>query len=501
MMNDREKVYLIFPAVDKGDRNLPKGLLYVGYALKKNGFQVEILQFSPEDMETNIRKIIISKPLFVGFSVFTGSQPRAAAEISKEIKRRSHVPIVWGGVHTSLLPEQCLNEKYIDIVVTGEGEETATELADFLVRKESIENIKGIGFKEDDRAIFNPPRGFIKNLDTFKMDFTLIDVEKYIKKAPPAKRAIHFITSRGCPHRCSFCYNYAFNKSKWRAHSAEFCIKEITKLKEEFDIDGIIFHDDNFFVNRKRVLQIVKAIDMNWWGEIRLDYINTDIMNEFKKTKCRCLLLGWESGNNRILKLFNKGFDTEKIIEKTKLIAKFPDIIIQGQAIIGVPTETKEEINNTVKLALKLSKIHPSMRFGIGQYLPFPGTPLYELTKKLGWDPPKRTEGWDELDSRYKLHTFPWLPWANKKLRKKMMFISRYSFFLTRSQIKTKGDLWKGLVGHIFYYFVYVRLKFGVFFFPFEIYLFDSYLMIKMKLRTKYVKKKISCKQNANIEQ
>ena len=113
---------------DHSEKILPLGILSVGSALKKSGFDVELINITENEIDEMAKLLVNKKPLYLGLSVMTGRQTAHSAKLSQKIKILSPLlPIVWGGIHPSLLPEQCLSEDYIDYVVIGEGEETAIE--------------------------------------------------------------------------------------------------------------------------------------------------------------------------------------------------------------------------------------------------------------------------------------------------------------------------------------------------------------------------------------
>ena len=252
----------------------PTGLLYVGGALRKADYEVEILHITPEEVQESVKKIVEMSPLFVGFSVFTGDAMRAHGEMCREIKRLSGIPIVWGNVHPSLLTEQCLNESYIDVVIIGEGEVTAVKLSRALEGYGSLSEVLGIGYKVNGEIRINPPRPLITNLDHYPIDWSLIDVQKYISPAWEMKRVLPLVTSRGCPYRCTFCYNIKFNQRQWRSHSVDFVVTHINELKKRYKLDGIFYHDDNFFVNKKRAFEILRRINLSYYAECRVELIN-----------------------------------------------------------------------------------------------------------------------------------------------------------------------------------------------------------------------------------
>ncbi len=376
----------------------PTGLLYVGGALRKAGYEVELLHITPEEVQESVKKIVQISPLFVGFSVFTGDAMSAHAEMCREIKRLSRIPIVWGNVHPSLLPEQCLNESYIDVVVIGEGEVTAMELARALEGNGNLSGVLGIGYKVNVEVRINPPRAFITDLDQYSIDWNLVDVQRYLSPSWEMKRRLPLVTSRGCPYRCTFCYNIKFNLREWRSHSVDFVVTHIDELKKKYEVDCIFYHDDNFFVNKKRAFEILYRINLPYYAECRVEMINDNFVRQLAETGCKALLVGLESGSDRILKMIQKDSTVEHIYRAAEALSKYPSICLQGSTIMAYPTETREEINATLQMITRVFKIHPNTNFTTGFYLPYPGGELYDLAIKEGFSPPARTEDWELLD-------------------------------------------------------------------------------------------------------
>ncbi len=393
---------------DHSEKILPIGILSVGSALKKAGFEVELVNINEKQIDQTVDYVISKNPLYVGFSVMTGRQTKHSAEMSKKIKERSGMKIMWGGIHPSLLPEQCLSENYIDYVIIGEGEETIIEFSQKLEKGESLENVLGLGYKDGGQIKINPARPMIKDLDLWPLDFSLIDLNKYIYKLGPYKRTIAYKASRGCPFNCAFCYNRAFNQSRWRAWSIDKVASDIEFLKKNYQVDAIKFYDDNFFVDKKRALEILRRIDLPAHLEIRIDMIDEEIAKELKQNKVFDLLIGIESGSNRMLTMINKKFTVEKLLEGVKILAKY-NLPASYSVIVGLPTETKEEFEATIGLLYKIYKIHPqAAAFTLGAYMPYPGSLLYDFALKQGFKPPERTEDWGTIDRFRKDFSSPW---------------------------------------------------------------------------------------------
>lgn len=391
----------------------PLALLYVGGSLKKAGYAVKVFHFTNEEIPRYAKKIIKFDPLYVGLSVFTGDKTLHSAVFSKEIKRQSEIPVLWGGIHPTLLPNQTLSEDYVDYICMYEGEETVVELTEALNGRRELKGVKGIGYKKNGKPVINPPRPSISNLDDHMLDWSLIDVEKFLEQQWDSKRIIGYITSRGCPFNCAFCYNQVFNRRRWRGYSPEKVTEQIDFLKDQYNVDGIRFYDDLLFANPKRAVHILEKVKLPWYGEIRIGMVNEWLVDKFIETEARELLIGLESGSDRILKLCNKMQTVEQITKGVSLLSKAENIKVVGSMIVGLPTETREEIYQTIDLMLKLADIHPNMRYTVGPFTPYPGSKLYDMAVERGLRPPERTEDWCVLD-RWSDRIKPtWLDWTD----------------------------------------------------------------------------------------
>lgn len=440
---------------DHSEKILPLGILAVGTVLKKNGYDIELININETEIAKTAEQIILEDPLYVGLSVMTGVQTAHSAQLSKLIKEKSNqqIKIVWGGIHPSLLPKQCLCEDYIDYVVISEGEISALELTRALEQGIEPQNVLGIGYQQNGQIKINPERPFIANLDNYQLDFTLLDLEQFIFPLAGMKRVIAYKASRGCPFNCAFCYNLIFNHRRWRAWSVETVIKDIEYFKSQYQIDGVKFYDDNFFVNSDRALKILKKISIPAHIEIRIDSITEKLAQQLANNRVFDMLIGVESGSNRLLELIDKKFTVDKTLEAVKILAKY-QLPATYSAILGLPTETKEEFNSTIDLMYQIYKIHPQSAFTLGTYLPYPGSRLYDLSLNQGFVPPINTEAWGQIDRFRKDFQSPWV-------NTKQVWIIRECFkFLN----------WKiGPIKRLFE----ARIKFNFFALPFDIYLME----------------------------
>jgi anaerobic magnesium-protoporphyrin IX monomethyl ester cyclase len=455
---------------DHSEKILPLGILSVGSALKKKGYEVKLVNINEKQIDETVKKIIEMKPDYVGLSVMTGIQTAHSAEFSKKLKRARNIPVLWGGIHPSLLPEQCIKENYIDYVIYGEGEMTVLEFTEHFLGDGNFGGIFGLAYKKNGKIFINPERSLLENLDDWRLDFGLLDLEQFIFPLRKYKRVVAYKTSRGCPFGCGFCYNYQFNKSRWRTWSEEAVLEDIQFIKNKYKIEAIKFYDDNFFVNKERALSLLRAIDLPAHVEVRIDFIDDALAAELKELKIFDMLIGLESGSEKMLKLIDKRFTVEQLISGVKSIAKY-GLHATYSFIVGLPTETKEDFKATIKLMYQVYKIHPRAGFTLGAYLPYPGSKLYEFSLAQGFKPPEKTEEWGKIDRFRKDFESPWvkvkkvwlirecfkmLSWDFSPLKKWFEFRIKHNFyslpidvylveFLARTALEERGFLGKTL--------------------------------------------------------
>jgi len=363
---------------EKRGESFPKlGLGYlVSYVNKYSpGVEFEVV-FHKEDI---LQKIKDFKPDIVGFTALTCSYKRIF-DLAKSVKDNfSEIPIIIGGTHISLFPEDL--PEYIGVGVIGEGEETFLELVKSFKESGTLKrkDIKGIVFREADRIVNTGLREVIEPLDRIPPpDFEKIGVSK----DGPA----HLMTSRGCPFRCRFCASTRYFK-KPRFHSAEYVVNQIEKFVQDYPRRDVRIYDDLFSMDKKRVKDIADLIvNKNLTHRLNIDaichvkYIDNEVLENFKKIGINAVSLGMESGSARILEYLKAGSVTlDKIREVVKLCKKH-GITPMGSFMIGSPYETKNDVEETIRFIKEIGL----EQIGVCVTTPFPGTELWEYGKEKG---------------------------------------------------------------------------------------------------------------------
>jgi radical SAM superfamily enzyme YgiQ (UPF0313 family) len=396
---------------EEESRNLapPFGILFLADCLEKAGFGVRLVHKvgTKDNVQRVVDLVLAENPLFVGFSTLTGPPLLPSIQAAQKIRDNSDVTIVWGGIHPTVLPAQTLSNDFIDLVVIGEGEATVVELANVLHRKglqaSELEKVPGIAFKSNGKVVITKPRPFIKDLDEIYPAWHHLDVASYFLSPDyflsglGGERAVVLFTSRGCPWRCSFCYNQLVNKRSFRAQSAERVLSEARDLRERYDISAIVFEDDNFFTNRRRALQIVRGLDVPWNSTIRVDEVakgGEDFVKELSENRCAELRIGVETGSPRMLELIDKDITVDQVRKTAELCVRY-GIVTNFMFMAGFPGESWSDVCQTLEFMDELDEMDETIHVrGPYPFVPFPGTPLFDRAIGQGFEPPASLMEW-----------------------------------------------------------------------------------------------------------
>ncbi len=400
MKKCEKQIVLVYPKMTRLEiTNImaPYSVLFPGSHLANNGFKVKIFDMRIDSENELFTFLDENRVLFLGISFMTGPQINYSIKLITAIRERYREPIiVAGGVHPTLFPEDTLKSGLFDIVVRNEGEETVLELSRALCEGRSLSEIKGVSYLEGKTIVGNPEREFIRNLDIVSLDWELLDINRYVFTDENGKRGIIFFTSRGCPFNCSFCYNLVYNKRRWRGWSLEKSFFELDKILRLARVEKVVFHDDNFSVDKKRILgfcEYLKRNSLEWYCDLRVDSVDKSILKEMSDSGCRKVFIGGESGSNNILDMIHKGYTVEKLKQCLNLFIN-SKINVDASWIIGFPDEAKDDMWKTIKLVKEIRRLLPESIHFIKAYTPNPGSRLYARAIELGFKPPGRLQDW-----------------------------------------------------------------------------------------------------------
>ncbi|MFA5797278.1 MAG: radical SAM protein [Candidatus Woesearchaeota archaeon] len=379
------KILLLSPPSETGYSHLvaPIGLCYLSANLKKYGFDSKVWDFAGMN-EEKIKSILLEeKPDIVGIPCLT-IERGMSYKLAKLVKTLfPECIIIFGGQHASLFPEQMFILAPIDYVVLYEGDHTLVELVRAITENEDITIIKGIAYRQGHKITLTLRRQLEQDIDSFPVpDYSNITFSNYISPAFNGD-FIPIMSSRGCPYGCAFCSSSPYWEKRFRARSAENVLKEIRYYVKKYHTYNIFFYDDNFIIDKKRLIKICKGI-IKMHKKIRFSIaasvriIDDERVYWLKKAGCIGIGFGMESGSNIILKNIDKP-QTKEEIRRAYMLVKNYHIDVGGSLIVGSPGETKETIKETADL---LNEILPEKLSYGGIMWILPGTKIYDLAKQ-----------------------------------------------------------------------------------------------------------------------
>jgi anaerobic magnesium-protoporphyrin IX monomethyl ester cyclase len=362
----------------------PLNVLSLASFLNKHGHLCEYLDIK---LERNlIDKIAKFKPDIIGYSITTGKH-NIFRDINSRLKKCFNFISVFGGPHCTFYPD-FINEKDVDVICVGEGEYSLLELAESVAKKENYNAIQNLWVKTDNGDIIrNDLRPLIEDIDSLPApDRSLLDKYSVYKN----KKQKAFITGRGCPYKCTYCFNHVYNKmyegkgTIVRKKSVNSIIKEISEVRNKYNIKRIFFYDDIFSINKKWLLDFCKqykSINIPFTVGLRINNTDEEIVSNLKNAGCERALFGIECGNEPIRnQLLKRNISDVQIISVTQLLRKYKIFPVSFN-IIGLPDEHVENVFETIKLNIKAG-----VKFSYCTiYQPYPKTELAEYCISKGY--------------------------------------------------------------------------------------------------------------------
>lgn len=499
----KNKILLIYPKFYKVDfdaKSFPLGLLAIGTILENKGYRVKLIDFLVEDNPEEILKEELDDDvLCVGFSVMT-PQIANALEIGKFINDNNRdIPIVWGGIHATLFPQQTIENSAIDFIIKGEGEISFPRLLKYFTGDVNLDEIPGLVYKKDGKLIMNPERDLINLNDIPILDYSLLS-PKTLKFG-----SIILNTSRGCPFLCTFCVNIALHNQNWRFQTSDKVVEEVDYIINDLGYSKLKFQEDNFFVSKPRVLEIIagikdRGLKFKWIANCRVDffrdgYIDDEFLEKLVDAGCYKLMFGAESGSQRILDFLKKGIKVEQIV-KAATMCQNHGIISNLSFMCALPTETRAERIQTLRLIDKLLKIGPLVEIIAPQpYRPYPGDELARHCEKLGYKFPDTLEDWPSVvaksldSSSSNLENFSWIKDPNEIRLQRVCAVIATSRKTLIDYIK-RYPIYLAPFISIFYLVEKLRWRFKYFGLPLEYSLFIGLYWRTQKLRKRLFIKK-----------
>lgn len=411
MADRKHGILLTYPPISKMERygsdlgvfggsQIPLGLYYLAAYVRDRGWRCQAID--AEATGATYQDIIatMAKDDFhvLGISSTTVAFHRAL-ELANAVKEaRPETVIIIGGPHVSTQPDHPLQFDAFDYAVRNEGELTLMELLEVIEHRGDPSNIAGLTYRRNGEVVVNPPRDYIKDLDSLPFPAYDMIPDMGVYSPPPLnykrRPVANIITARGCPNDCTFCENTTFGR-RCRMRSAESVVDEIEMLIHKYGAREISFVDDTFTVKPKRIYEIFdiarkRGLHFPWSCMSRVNTVDEKLLTYMRDNGCWYIGFGIESGNEQILDVIKKKIrltDVERIV---KICGRL-GIVTKGFFMIGHPMETEKTIDETIAFACSIPLNHVVVTINT----PMPGTEQYKNADQYGT---LDVSDWDEFN-------------------------------------------------------------------------------------------------------
>jgi anaerobic magnesium-protoporphyrin IX monomethyl ester cyclase len=373
----------------------------------------------------------------VGMTSMMGPQLSYGLELAEYVKARwPHIPVVWGGILPTELPELSLQHPAIDALVLGWGEERFPALLDRLTAGALPSDLDGVGYREHGEPVVRLPDLRRSAHPPLAYAWDAVDLSPFIMtEYGIGARTLTLITSRGCPHRCTFCYGPQFHGSTWTGQSAEQILDDVDRLRRRYVFDGVFFNDDNFAVHRGRLEAVAAGLrdrGIRYGLSLHVSYADEDLVRLLADTGCARLYWGPESGSARMLDIYGKGTTPEQSLQLARWCGQYGLGALMG-FMVGHPEETDEDLALTLDHIDELVAIDPRLDISdIKIFTPYPGTAFFAQAVAAGFEPPQRIEDWSTF--YWNRSNVPWLTPERRRMLETLSYTSLTAFATWRTR-------------------------------------------------------------------
>ena len=479
------KVVLFFPSYASDEAAPPLALLHLAAPLVARGHDVHIVDSAVTEDCVGAVLEAAQGALCVGISMVTGPMITQGVEVARAV-RRAHpgIPLVAGGWHASILPEQTLAAPYFDAVVKGQGEATFLEIVERYERGErDLDGIAGCLFKRSDGAVVrNPDRGYTDINALPRRPFQLVDFEAYARKCE-GTRWILYCTSHGCPWDCSYCSNASVYGRSWKPLDPAAAVTELSELTRRYRLEMVDIIDDNYLVRRDRSIEIAERLlreklGIVYYIQTRTDQIDrlTDAELEIlARSGLKRIFFGLESGSVKVMRSVNKRLDLETAY-RTALRCGRVGIRPSFNLIFGLPAEQEEDLRDTMAVVDRIGRANPDADFFTNIFSPYPGSPIWPLAVERGVREPRSLEEWAAFYPKIQL-----LPWLQGAQHARIQRIREYirMGYSSRQMVVSPRRGWRGVAERLLRRLARLRLRSLLIEVPFELWVLRAYRALR----------------------
>lgn len=389
------KVLFVYPNVAR-NRSPQVGLSSLAGTLLREGHDCRLFDITfleDADVAGAYRRILDDyQPDLIGYSCRSTEWETAQAIMCMA---DTDAPIIVGGPHPTIAPEEVIADERVDMLMRGEGEEAIIDLLNHIESGVDLSDMPNLWVKKDGQVFRNDVRQLIGDLDTIAMpEWGIWDERHFLDHyqqvfSPEAKVFGDLETSRGCPYACPYCLTPAMQelyrgKGKYhREKSAGRIIAEVEKFRRDRQIDYVRFVDETFILNKKRMrefCELYRDIHLPFSFSTRPETVSDEMMSLLAEAGARAVSFGLESGNEQYRReMLNRRTKQQQVIDAVAISKKY-GIKTFAFVMIGLPNENRELIQDTLEL---INLLRPDI-FQITIFYPFEGTPFYHYCLKEG---------------------------------------------------------------------------------------------------------------------
>jgi len=314
----------------------------------KSGYASRLFDYSAIIVE----EVKSYKPDLVAFSVVSDNFPWAA-RLAAKVKKAIDVPIVFGGVHPTSVPEYVLRYSAADYVIMGEGEGALVDLADNIKNEIVCRSIPNVCVKDGDNVICNEVRPLIEDLDQLPFP----DKEIFYEKLPFIRNGYISLSSRGCVNKCTFCNNslykdkiYAGKGRFFRRRSAQNVLTELIHAKQKYNYHAVHFWDEIFISDRKWLFEFLEGyrreINVPFTCCIHVNFIDKEVVDVLKRSNCWQAIMGVQSLNEELKRTILNRRETNEKVKNAITFLRQQNILAICENMLGLPTQTEDDVVN-----------------------------------------------------------------------------------------------------------------------------------------------------------
>ena len=473
-------VVLFFPSYHSDEAAPPLALIHLAAPLVAKGYRVRIVDSAVVADSVAAVLAECEDALCLGISMVTGPMITQGVDVARAVRaRRPALPIVVGGWHASILPEQTLRSPCVDAVVKGQGEVTLSEIVDrYAAGERDLDGIAGCLYKKDGRVVWNADRGYTDINALPRRPFELVDFEAYARKCD-GLRWILYCTSHGCPWDCSYCSNASVYGRNWKPLRPETAVAEMVDLAGRLRLDVVDIIDDNYLVRRDRAVAIAEGLlaagtRFAYYVQTRTDQI--DRLSEAElallaRSGLRRIFFGLESGSARVMRSVNKRLDLEtayRTAERCRRVGIRPSFNL----IFGLPAEEESDLRDTLAVVDRIGRANPEADFFTNIFSPYPGSPIWPEAVRRGVKEPRSLEDWASFHPKVQV-----LPWLSGERHARIQRIRDYIRigYSARQMVVQRPKGWRGPARDVLRALARRRLRSLSTGFPFEVWALRAY--------------------------